>query len=193
MASIDHLAALIGQVYTSPTTALHQMQWHWGNIGSAVAGIAAAIAAIFAAIGAVKYGPAWFREARARQQAQTAAATEEANLARLKAKQITLERHRSLYGWSRGGLATFTVALVTSAEEMARARQELLAAAGSGYVILRVAEGADAEDGGNVSRANDLRQIIESQGLISRAPTTGEREALEVGLKELGIPTAAHA
>lgn len=73
---------------------------------------------------------------------------------------------------------------------MDRARRELLAAAGSGYVIMRVAEGPDADDGGSISRAYRLRQIIESQGLIARAPTTGECEALEAGLKVLDIPGA---
>jgi hypothetical protein len=50
-----------------------RMQWHWGNIGSAAAGIVALLAALAAVYGAVRYGPAWLRESRERQRAQAAA------------------------------------------------------------------------------------------------------------------------
>lgn len=162
------------------------MQWHWGNIGSAVGGLAALIAVIFAVYGIVKYGPGWLRDSRERQQAQAAAASAEADLAREQAEQIRLERQRGLHGWSRSGVDTFTVTLVTSTEEMDHAREQLLSGGPSGYAILRV-------EYGQVNRALHLRQIVETEALIARPPTTGELEALEAGLRELGIPKAAHA
>lgn len=97
-----------------------------------------------------------------------------------------MDRRRSLYGWSPGGLATYTVALVTSAAEIDRARDELTSGAPSDYVIMRVAE--SDEKYGNVNRALSLRQLIETEGLVSRAPAAGEREAMEVGLDALGVP-----
>ena len=115
------------------------MQWHWGNIGSAAAGLAALLATVFTIYGVVKYGPAWLRDSRARQQAQAAAASEQAILARQQGEQISLERRRGLHGWSRHGVDAFLVALVTSAEEMAEAREELTGGGPTGYVILRVA------------------------------------------------------
>jgi hypothetical protein len=80
------------------------------------------------------------------------------------------------------------VALVTSATEMDQARDELTNGAPSDYVILRVAE--SSEKYGNVNRAKSLRQLIDAEGLLSRAPTAGEREALEQGIDEMGIPRA---
>src|SRR5580704_10264230 len=77
-----------------------RMQWHWGNIGSAAAGLAALLATVFTIYGVVKYGPAWLRDSRARQQAQAAAASEQAILARQQGEQISLERRRGLHGWS---------------------------------------------------------------------------------------------
>jgi hypothetical protein len=126
--------------------------------------------------------------------AQAAAASEQAILARQQGQQINLERRRGLHGWSRHGVDTFLVALVTSAEEMAEAREELAGGNPTGYVILRVAE--SEEKSGNANRGLRLRlrlrQIIKSEGLISRPPTTGEREALEIGLDALDIPWAPH-
>src|SRR5258708_4652907 len=168
------------------------MQWHWGNIGSAAAGVAALIAAVFAVTYAImkRQGPAWLQAVREREHAQADAAREQAGLAREQAEQIRLDRRRSLQGWSRGGVNTYGVALVTSAEEMTRARDELTGGGPCDYVILRVAE--SDQKYGNVNRAHSLRQLIETEGLVSRAPTTGEREALEVGLDALGIPRAAY-
>ena len=134
------------------------MQWHWGNIGSAAAGLAALLATVLTIYGVVKYGPAWLRDSRARQQAQAAAAREQAILARQQGEQISLERRRGLYGWSRHGIDTFRVALVTSAEEMAEAREELTGGGPTGYVILRVAE--SEEKSGNANRGLRLRQIM---------------------------------
>jgi len=164
------------------------MQWHWGNIGSAAAGFAALIAAVFAVGYAItkKQGPAWLQAVRDREHAQADAAREQAGLAHEQAEQIRLDRRRSLLGWSPGLVSTYAVALVTSAEEMDRARDELTAGGPSGYVVLRVAE--SDEKYGNVNRARSLRQLIETEGLLSRAPTTGEREALEAGLGAKGIP-----
>jgi hypothetical protein len=158
------------------------MQWHWGNIGSAAGGLAGLLTVVFAVYSAVRYGPAWLREARARQQAQTDAAREQASLARQENEQIALDRRRALHGWSAHGIADFRVELVTSAEEMAQARDELLGGGPTGYVILRVA----GSQSGN--RGIRLRQLIESEGMLARVPTAGEREALEAGRAALDIP-----
>jgi hypothetical protein len=167
------------------------MQWHWGNIGSAAAGLAALIATVAAVYGVIRFGPAWLRDSRDRQQAQAAAAREQEALAREQAEQIRLDRRRLLHGWSGHGIDTFGVALVTSAEEMDQAKAELLLGnVPCEYVILRVAE--SGEKYGNVNRARSLRQIIEAEGSISRPPTAGEREALERGLGTLGIPRASY-
>jgi hypothetical protein len=166
------------------------MQWHWGNIGSASAGIAALIATVAAVYGVIRYGPAWLRDSRARQQAQAAAAREQENLAREQAEQIRLDRRRRLSGWSPGGVETYTVALVTPAEEMTQACDELTVGGPSDYVILRVAE--SDEKYGNVNRAHSLRQLVETEGYISRPPSAGEREALETGLTAMGIQWAGN-
>jgi len=165
------------------------VQWHWGNIGSAAGGLGALIVAVFAVVGIVRYGPAWLRDARARQQAQAEQATAAAELTREQARQITLERRRALHGWSRHGVDTFTVALVTSAEEMTRARDELLGGGPTGYVILRVAESQERH--GDANRGKRLRQLAD-EGLISRPPTPGELDALAAGLDALGIPRAGY-
>jgi len=69
---------------------------------------------------------------------------------------------------------------------MDRARDELTSEGPSDYVIMRVAE--SDEKYGNVNRALSLRQLIVTEGLVSRAPTAGEREALETGLDAMGVP-----
>jgi hypothetical protein len=51
---------------------------------------------------------------------------------------------------------------------------------------MRVAE--SDEKYGDVNRAQEIRQLIETEGLMSRVPTAGEREALETGLNTLGAP-----
>lgn len=85
---------------------------------------------------------------------------------------------------------TFATALVTTPEEMDQAREELTSGGPTSYVIMRVAEGEGRYGGAN--RALRLRQIIESEGFISRPPTTAEREALENGLTALDIPKAPY-
>jgi hypothetical protein len=159
------------------------MQIHWGNLGSAAAGFAALIAALFGIGYALHQGPAWLRDIRSRQQAQTEAANNQAVLAHEEAEQILLDRRRLLHGWSRGSLATFNVVLVSSEADLTRARIELKSGAPTAYVVLRVAEGP-----GDENRALHLRQIINEDGSISRSPTTGEREALEAGLTMLLNP-----
>lgn len=166
------------------------MQW-WGNLGSLLSGIAVAIATVFAVTYAItkRQGPAWLQAVQDREHAQAEAAREQADLAREQAGQIRLDRRRRLHGWSAHGIHTFTVALVTNAAEMDQARQELAPGnTPSSYVILRVAE--SSEKHGNVNRAHRLREIIQTEGLISRTPTPGEREALETGLDTMGIPRA---
>lgn len=167
---------------------LGAMQWHWGNIGSAAAGIGALIAALFAVYGVIRYGPPWLRDSRQRLQAQAAAARQQETLAREQAEQILLDRRRRLEGWSSGAVAAYTVALVTSGGEMNEARDQLVADnVPCSYVILRVDEG-----NGSFNRAAQLRQLIDAQGTVARAPTDGEREALETGLDAMGIPWAGH-
>jgi hypothetical protein len=75
------------------------MQWHWGNIGSALAGISAAISAAIIAVVTLIRGPAALRDWQARQRAQAGAAKEEAETTRL-------ERRRGLSGWSAMGVST---------------------------------------------------------------------------------------
>ncbi len=153
------------------------MQWHWGNIGSAAAGLATLIVALRLLWSA----PDWYRTWKERQNAERDLAREQTNV-------IELERRRGLYGWS-GQVETYGVTLVTEADELSQAASELAGGQASDYVVLRVSESSF----GNSNRANSLRQLIEYQGLISRPPTTGEREALEKGLGELGIMSAAAA
>jgi hypothetical protein len=164
---------------------------HWGNIGSAAAGLGTLIVAIFAVYGLIRHGPAWLQDSRERKQAQAAADAAQANLALEEAKQIELERRRRLDGWSGHGIDTFTTVLVTTPEEMNQAREELTGGGPTDYVILRVAE--SDEKYGSANRARRLREIIESETCISRAPTPGEREALEAGLDALSIRRAPHA
>jgi hypothetical protein len=156
------------------------MQWHWGNIGSALAGLSTLVIAAAALI----RGPAALRDWSARQRAQAEAAREEA-------EGIRLERRRHLSGWSGNGVDTYGVALVTEAGELAAALGELTGrdAGRSGYVVVRLAEGQQGHD---ADRAQDLRRLIETEGYISRPPTIGEREALEIGLDAMGIPRAAY-
>ena len=163
-----------------------RMQWHWGNIGSALAGISAAISAAIIAIVTLIRGPAALRDWRARQQAETEAARERAEAAREEARTVQLDRRRGLSGWSAHGVETYGVTVVTDDSELGQAVTELASGQPTGYVILRVSESSYD----NSNRGHSLRQLIEHQGLISRPPTTGEREALETGLSMLGIPHA---
>jgi hypothetical protein len=164
------------------------MQWHWGNIGSARTGITTAISAAIIAIVTLIRGPAALRDWRARQQAETQAAHERAEAAREEAETTRLERRRGLSGWSAHGTETYGVTLVTETDELAQAVTELTGGRPTAYVILRVSE--SSYDTSN--RGLSLRQLIERQGLISRPPTTGEREALETGLDTMGITRASY-
>jgi hypothetical protein len=151
-----------------------RVQWHWGNIGSAAAGLATLIVALRLLWSA----PDWYRTWKERQNAQRDLALEQT-------KAIELERRRGLYGWS-DNIETYGVTLVTDARELEQAARELSGSRASEYAVLRVSESSFE----NMSRAHSLRQLIE-QGLISRPPTTGEREAIEMGLADLGIMSAA--
>ena len=154
------------------------MQWHWGNIGSAAPGLATLIVTVRLLWSA----PDWYRTWKGRQNA-------ERDLAREQTGAIQLERRRHLSGWSGHGVDTFGVTLVTAKDELARACAELASNQPSAFVVMRVSEGGDGHD---ANRAHSLRQIIGTEGYISRPPTTGEREALEKGLDAMDIPRAAY-
>jgi hypothetical protein len=154
-----------------------QMEWHWGNIGSFLAGLST----VAIAVAALRQGPAAVRAWIDRQRAQAEASREEA-------QTIRLERQRYLSGWSGHGIDTFGVTLVADDDEREQAARSLAGGHPSPYVILRVSEGGQ----GDLNRAWSLRQIIEREGYISRPPTTGEREALEKGLDAMGIPRAGY-
>lgn len=128
------------------------MQWHWGNIGSMLGGLAALLVTIvtFPQI------PGGVRDWRERQRTQ-------ATLAEEQREQLALERRAHLYGWSGHGINTYGVTLVTTPEELERAAIEL--GGYSDYVILRI---SDQEHGANGNRAESLRQIIKHQGYIAR-------------------------
>ncbi len=149
---------------------------HWGNIGSALAGLSTVVIAVAALI----RGPGALRDWRARQRAQAEAAHEEA-------KTLQLDRRRGLSGWNAMGVNTYPVALVTAAGEFDQARAELTSGRPTAYVVLRV---TGATEGSSANLAPALRQTIEAEGYISRAPTAGECEALEKGLEAMSISHA---
>jgi hypothetical protein len=69
------------------------MQWHWGNMGSFLAGLSTVIITI----AALKQGPAALRDWRARLRA-------EAEAERENSETVRLERRRYLSGWSAHGV-----------------------------------------------------------------------------------------
>ncbi len=142
-----------------------------GDLGSAVSGLAAVVLAAAAIIG----GSAGLGDWRGRQRAEKALADEQA-------ENIRLDRRRVLNGWSGNGLPVYGVTLVTDEAELAKAAQELSATGPTDYVVLRVSESTF----GNANRADSLRQFIEREGYLTRAPDAGEYEALERGIKALG-------
>ena len=127
--------------------------------------------------------PAALRDWRARQLAQAEAAREET-------KTIQLERRRGLQGWSRGGIGTFHVTLVTEAGELRKAADELASGEPTEYITVRMSGGGAATSGAN--NAETIRQYIRDDGLISKSPTPGELEAVADGLDAMGIPRAAY-
>jgi hypothetical protein len=154
------------------------MQWHWGNIGSFLAGLSTVVIAL----AALRQGPAAVRAWTEGKRAQ-------ADREREQAESIRLERQRGLLGWSAHGVNTYPVTEVTDPGELDQARSELAGGSPTAYVILRV-NGDD--NSGNANMANSLRQMVSSGGYVSRAPTPGEREALRAGLDEMGVPHASY-
>jgi hypothetical protein len=142
----------------------------WGDLGSAVSGLAAVVLAVAAIIG----GSAGLGDWRGRQRAEKALADEQA-------ENIRLDRRRVLNGWSRHGLPVYGVTLVTDEAELEKAAQELSVAGPTDYVVLRVSESTF----GNANRADSLRQLIGRGGYLTRAPDVGEYEALERGIRAL--------
>ena len=147
----------------------------WGELGSALSGLAAVVLATAAIIG----GSAGLGDWRARQRAQKALADEQA-------ENIRLDRRRILNGWSRNGLPVYRVTLVTDEAELANAAQELSATGPTDYVVLRASESTY----GNANRALSLRQLIEKEGYLTRPPTDAEYEALERGIQPLATEPA---
>jgi hypothetical protein len=155
------------------------MQWHWGNIGSMLAGLST----IVIAVGTLIRGPAVIRAWLDGKAAAAEEARARAVSLREEADERRLDRRRTLLGWSPGGVETYTVALVTDPEEMDRAKAELTGGGPTPYVVLRVDEGEYTSP----NRGRSLRMLIEGQRLLCRPPTAAAREALEAGFKELGI------
>lgn len=164
---------------------LTAMQWHWGNIGSFLAGLSTVIIAVAALIRA----PGALRDWRARQGAEADAAKARADVDREQAEEIRLERRRTLSGWSPGGVESYTVALVTDPAEIERAAAELNGGGPTAYVILRVDEGEYGSD----NRGRDLRALIDREHYLTRVPTAAEREALDKGFEVLGVQPAFRA
>lgn len=162
------------------------MQWHWGNIGSAMQGFAVVIIAI----GALFKGPAVVRAWIEGKQAEAEETRTRAETARAQATERELTRRAELLGWASNGVTTFTTALVTDPAEMEKATAELAVqkpgtdGPSSAYVVLRVDEGIGSE-----SRARDLRALISQTRFIGRPPTPAEREAVEAGIEVLGLRT----
>jgi hypothetical protein len=154
------------------------MQWHWGNIGSALQGFAAVGVAVAAIIGLIVKGPAALRAWTGRQDAEADAAREQAETERN-------TRRARLQGWSRHGIASFSVKLVTSPEELDHARGEVASGDPTAYLMLRV---TGYGDGLNPESAQSLRRLIREEGMIARCPEAGEVEALKAGLDAMGIP-----
>jgi hypothetical protein len=152
------------------------MQWHWGNIGSALAGLST----VLIAVAALRHGPAAVRAWIDGKKADAEKVREEA-------EDIRLERQRHLSGWSAHGVATYGVILVTEADELAQAARELAGGKPTEYVVLRLDEGGQ----GNTDRAYSLRELVEDEGYLSRAPTRGELEALRNGLDAMGTPRSS--
>jgi hypothetical protein len=155
----------------------NQMQWHWGNIGSFLAGLSTVVIAL----AALRQGPAAVRAWIDRVHAQADAAREEA-------KTLQLERRRGLSGWNLHGVETYGVTLITEAAELKQAADELTGGKPTAYVVLRVSE----SDYDNSNRGHTLRQLIKREGYLSRPPSSGEVEALVTGLDTLGIERAAY-
>jgi hypothetical protein len=152
------------------------MQWHWGNIGPFLAGLSTVVIAL----AAVRQGPAAVRAWTEAKHAQAEQAAEEA-------ETIRLERRRGLEGWSANGVNTYPVALVTEPEEIDAARDQLASGGPTACVVLRV---TGATEGGSINMADNLRQRIDRDGYIARAPTTGEAEAIRNGLDKMGVARA---
>ena len=150
--------------------------WHWGNIGSFLAGLSTVVIAIAALI----RGPEAVREWITRQRAQAEAAREEA-------ENIRLERRAHLQGWSANGVNSYPVTLVTESAEIDLARHQLASGDPSAYIVLRISETAD---GGSVNMADNLRQRIQREGYVARPTTAGKVEALRAGLDAMGITHA---
>ena len=148
------------------------MQWHWGNVGSMLAGLST----IVIAVGALIRGPAVVRSWLDRQAADADEARARAEALRGEAEERRLKRRRTLLGWSPGGVETYGVARVTEAAEMELAARELTGGGPTSYVVLRVDEG-----NGSPNRGRDLRTLIERQGYVCRPPTDAERRRLRRG------------
>ena len=157
--------------------------WHWGNIGSFLAGLSTVVIAVAALV----RSPGALRDFRTRQAAQADAARAQAELAREQAEETRLERRRTLQGWSPGGVETYTVALVTDPAEMDRAAAELAGGGPTGYCAAR-----------RRGRVQQREPRTRSPGAnrapayLCRLPSNAEREALEKGFEALGVQVTGH-
>lgn len=114
------------------------MQWHFGNIGSFIAGLSAFVIAV----AALWRGPAAVRAWIAERDAGRRKALDEAEVAREQAETTRLERRRGLSGWSVHGVNSFDVALVTDDDELTRAAHDQAEGAPTVYVTLRASSPA---------------------------------------------------
>jgi hypothetical protein len=142
-----------------------------GNLGDAIGGLCALVLVAIALVG----GPSAWADWRARQRADKELAEEQT-------KELRLNRERTLRGWMPSGIHVYGVQLVTEPAELSRAVDELTAGGPSEYVFLRVSESQT----GNVNRAYNLRQLVETKGYLADAPSTAEYEALQRGRELLG-------
>lgn len=139
----------------------------WGALGSALGGLATLVLAA-----AIIGGMARLQDWRARQRAEKALAEEQA-------ESIRLERRRVLEGWPRHGVNMYGPRSSPPRRNSPQAVKELSVVGPTDYVVLRV-----PGLGGN--RAESLRQLVEREGNIARAPAAGEYEALKQGIRALG-------
>jgi hypothetical protein len=134
-----------------------------GNLGEVVGGLSTFVLLVIALITA----PSAWSDWRARQRA-------ERGLAEARTREFRLDQERTLRGWMPNGVQVYGVALVTEPAQIEQAVAELTVGGPSAYVLLRVNESAD----GNEGRAYHHRQLVEADVYVAKAPSKAEYAAL---------------